>query len=188
MDLMEAEGKVLFPDPSSISLLDHDVVLEDFRDQMSEDDMQIIEEPFGEVQMRLIKPEESEMQDVESPEDIREILQEKIGNATTEHMVAVYMEGDNDVLGTQTVAKGGVDSVDFSPRQIVQAGIMMNASSVIIAHNHPSGALEFTQQDREASIDLEAELQKFDIRLLDMVLVTSDGNASMKEMGEGAFI
>lgn len=188
MDLMEAEAEVIFPDPNTIQMLDHDVVFRDLSDRINEEDQEILTEPFGEIKMNIIKPEESELSNAESPEDIREHIQDKIGNSSTEHVVAVYMEGDNDIIGTQTIAKGGFDSVQFDERQIVQAGIMMNAAAVVIAHNHPSGALKFTQQDEEASIDLERELKQFDIQLMDMILVTAEDHKSMKEEGRGAFV
>ena len=59
----------------------------------------------------------------------------------------------------------------------------MKATRVIIAHNHPSGEASFTQQDREASIDLKDELSEFNIDLLDMLVVTEDDMASLKDEG-----
>jgi len=184
IDRLEVEGLAYEPTPGMISLLDQDaMLLSDHTHRLSDDQMETITEPFGEVTLKLSKPEEPELETIRSASDAEEFLTKRIGNQPKEHVMAIYMEGDNDVLGTQTLSVGGIDSVDFSERSIIQTGIMMNATGVILAHNHPSGTAEFTQQDREATIELDEMLEEFNIDLMDMLVVTEDEIKSMKQEG-----
>lgn len=184
IDNLQVIGEVYEPSPGMVELLDQEArVLSDHKDRLEDTDMETITEPFGNVTLKLSKPKEPQLETIETMSDAEDFLRKRIGNQPKEHVMAIYLEGDSDVLGTQTLSVGGIQSVDFSERSIIQTGIMMNATGVIIAHNHPSGEASFTQQDREASIDLKDELSEFNIDLLDMLVVTEDDMASLKDEG-----
>lgn len=184
IDRLKVEGQIYEPQPSMISLLDEEaMVLSDHRKTLSDEDMETITKPFGEVTLKLSKPKEPELEEIESFVDAKDFLTKRIGDQPKEHVMAIYLEGDQDVLGTQTLSVGGIQSVDFSERSIIQTGIMMNATAVILAHNHPSGKAEFTQQDREATIEIKEMLEDFNIKLLDMLVVTDSEIKSMAKEG-----
>ncbi|MBK7412565.1 MAG: hypothetical protein IPI29_08440 [Ignavibacteria bacterium] len=54
-----------------------------------------------------------------------------------EHFFVFPMNQQNRILGVHIVTKGTVNSVDIRPRETFRSAIMMNATSIILAHNHP---------------------------------------------------
>lgn len=69
------------------------------------------------------------------------------------------------------------------PREVVKAGLSVNAAAVIFAHNHPSGSPELSGADINLTRRLGAALDLVDIRTLDHMVATTGGIVSMAERG-----
>jgi DNA repair protein RadC len=65
-----------------------------------------------------------------------------IGHLEQEHFLVVWLDVRNQVLGHEVITKGLVDSSLVHPREVFRGALKANASSVIVAHNHPSGDLQ----------------------------------------------
>lgn len=188
LERMKTEGTIYEPAPGQINILDHQAGLfydekSSLSEELDEQGQVKMGEPFGNVTIQVVKNKEAEIDSIKKTTDVEDYVKDKIGSEATEHLLAIYIDGDNDVLGSQTLGKGGLSDVELNPRSIVQMGIMLNAQAVILAHNHPSGKAEFTDQDVSATLDLDQKLTEFDIDLADHIVVTTDKTQSMVMKG-----
>ena len=69
------------------------------------------------------------------------------------------------------------------PREVVIRALALNAASVVLAHNHPSGAAQPSRADEALTHTLKAALALVDVRVLDHFVVTSTQAVSMAELG-----
>ncbi len=102
-----------------------------------------------------------------------------------EHFFVFPMNQQNRILGVHIVTKGTVNSVDIRPRETFRSAIMMNATSIILAHNHPSGNLDPSREDIAITKQLVEAGRVVDIRVLDHVIATlwDDAYTSLSERG-----
>ncbi len=100
-----------------------------------------------------------------------------------EHFRVVYLNRQGRMLDDCLVAEGTVDNVRPPIRTIVSRALQTNASALIAAHNHPSGAAEPSESDRLLTRDLIAACQPIGIRVLDHLIVTEQAHYSFADSG-----
>ena len=99
----------------------------------------------------------------------------------------VYVAGlgkNGRVLFVKKIAEGSPSSVDISATRVLKEALSGNAVSIIIAHNHPHGECHPSDMDIRTTRHLGRELQRFDIKLFDHIIVGADGVCSMQEWGQ----
>lgn len=74
-----------------------------------------------------------------------------LSNQAQEHVCLLALDGGRKVSGAFEVSRGTLTSSLVHPREIFQRAILAGAASIIIAHNHPSGMLAVSEQDREVT-------------------------------------
>ena len=97
--------------------------------------------------------------------------------------VIICLNHSNQVLGFYKISSGGITGTVVDPRVVLQIALLSNATGLILIHNHPSGSTEFSRADVKVSERLKEAAQLFDIRLVDSLVITSDGYASMINQG-----
>jgi DNA repair protein RadC len=112
-----------------------------------------------------------------------EYLAERLRNLSDEHFRILYLNRRNVLLEDALIAHGTVDSVRPPLRNIIANALRVNASGIIAAHNHPSGAAEPTESDRLLTEDLIAAARPLGLRLLDHVIVGEDATYSFADSG-----
>jgi DNA repair protein RadC len=101
----------------------------------------------------------------------------------TEEMVMVCLNRNHKVVGYYKVASGGFSGVVCDPKVIMTIALQSAASSIVLAHNHPSGNLTPSVQDKNMTDKIKQACQLFDINLLDHIIVTDKGYYSFAENG-----
>jgi len=97
--------------------------------------------------------------------------------------LAVFLDTKLKVLSHKVIARGAATATDISVRKILEWALALNASGVILAHNHISG-LAIPSKDDEASTRLiKSALTPIGIRLLDHLVVAGDDFVSMSDSG-----
>ena len=79
--------------------------------------------------------------------------------------------------------RGTLTQTSVYPREVVIRALALNAASVVLAHNHPSGAAEPSRADELLTHTLKTTLALVDVRVLDHFVVTSTQALSMAERG-----
>ncbi len=100
-----------------------------------------------------------------------------------EQFKAVFLNRANKVLGILEVSTGGVSGTVADPKVIFVAAIKANASSFLVAHNHPSGNLCPSKSDIDLTRKLRDGGKLLEIQLLDHLIVTVEGYYSFADEG-----
>lgn len=87
------------------------------------------------------------------------------------------------VLCCKEVGEGSVNSAGISIRKIVETSLSANATSVVLAHNHPSGLAIPSPDDIQTTKQLAMALQAVDVQLVDHIVVADDDYVSMTLSG-----
>jgi DNA repair protein RadC len=119
---------------------------------------------------------------ISSPADVERLLRGRIANLDRENFVVVLLNTKNEVIEASTVSVGTLDASLVHPREVFKPAVRASAASVILAHNHPSGMVEPSWEDREVTRRLGEAAGVLGIEVLDHVIV-GDGYYSMKEHG-----
>ena len=123
---------------------------------------------------------------IHTPGDVARLAYQAIGTLDREAIAVFNIRTDGRPLSCHIAGIGTVDSCIAHPRELLKATLLTNATSIILAHNHPSGELAPSRHD----IDLTARMAKLcnlmQIALLDHVIVTGEprfGYLSMFDQG-----
>ena len=103
---------------------------------------------------------------------------------SSEVFLVLALNGASEVIRVRVVSRGLVNRTLVHPREVYRGAIRDNAVSIVAAHNHPSGSLEPSGEDREVTRRLAAAGATVGIRLLDHVIVSNRGYYSFLEQGE----
>jgi len=87
------------------------------------------------------------------------------------------------VLCCREVGEGSVNSAGISIRRIVEAALSVNATSVVLAHNHPSGVALPSDEDLATTRRLAEALKSVEVHLVDHIVVADDDYISMVQSG-----
>ena len=81
------------------------------------------------------------------------------------------------------IHRGGVNVASIAARKVVKAALDSNATSVVLAHNHPSGLALPSQEDKQTTMVLKAALDAVGVVLADHIIVADDDFVSMRDDG-----
>lgn len=89
----------------------------------------------------------------------------------------------NRILGVNSVSKGGVSGTLVDPKLVFNVSLKCNASAIILAHNHPSGNLNPSTNDKQLTQKLKSAGEFLDIKVLDHLIITPEGYFSFADEG-----
>ena len=95
--------------------------------------------------------------------------------------MAMYLNNHNKVIDERVISIGTKNRSIASPSGILRYAVRCNATSIVVAHNHPSGSVEPSGNDRDFTRALMDCCKLFDIVLLDHVVVGRDNYYSFRE-------
>jgi DNA repair protein RadC len=101
-----------------------------------------------------------------------------------ESLVALYLSRRLQLIATRVVSRGTESMTLADPKTIISIGLRFGASAVIIAHNHPSGDVEPSQEDLLMTRSLQSAMHGVGMQLIDHVIVTETGATSLRERGQ----
>jgi DNA repair protein RadC len=106
-----------------------------------------------------------------------------IASKSQEYFVCISLNGANEVIEKRVVTIGLLDKNFIHPREVFADVITDRATSVIFAHNHPSGDFMPSEADRRTQKVLTKAAKILGLSILDHVIVTKKGYFSFKENG-----
>ncbi|QNQ82471.1 DNA repair protein RadC [Lactobacillus sp. PV037] len=109
-------------------------------------------------------------------------LQDKFCGKTQEEVVALYLDSKNRIIAEKLICRGTLNKSLAHPRDIFRWGIIYNAASFIIVHNHPSGDCTPSQQDIDFTKKLTSVSKLVGIDILDHFVVSDVDYYSFREM------
>ncbi|MBI2573776.1 MAG: DNA repair protein RadC [Candidatus Wildermuthbacteria bacterium] len=118
-----------------------------------------------------------------SPREVYAIVQNKLREYAKEHFFVLSFDARNKFLGMDTVSVGTLNASLVHPREAFESAIRRHADHIVIAHNHPSGDPDPSNEDVEVTKRLFNGGNILGIELVDHVIVTKTGYKSFKEQG-----
>lgn len=104
-------------------------------------------------------------------------------HASTEEFRVLFLDKKNRLIADEFQARGTVDHAPVYPREIVKRALALDASALILVHNHPSGDPTPSSADIEMTKRLKEAAKPFDIVIHDHLVVGRDKTASFKALG-----
>jgi len=101
-------------------------------------------------------------------------------NSKKEHFVAFYLDTQSRLIERQIISIGTLNNSLVHPREVFEPAIKLSASSIIIAHNHPSGVLVPSQEDKKVTERLKQAGELLGIEIVDHVILSKLGFLSIK--------
>ena len=134
----------------------------------------------------VTKVKASERREITSSQDCYHILLDCWTRSSiefVEEFKVLLLNRANKVLGIVPISKGGVAGTVADPKLIFAAALKANASSVILAHNHPSGNLKPSQGDIQLTQKIKEGGKFLDLPVLDHLIITTEGYYSFADEG-----
>ncbi|RQR24918.1 MULTISPECIES: RadC family protein [unclassified Burkholderia] len=120
---------------------------------------------------------------IDSPGAVEDYLRLRIGTRPYEVFVTLYLDARHGLIDVEESARGSLTRMAVYPREIVRRALALNAAALIIAHNHPSGAVQPSAEDRRLTRALHEALTLVDAKLLDHVVVGTADTFSFARAG-----
>lgn len=120
---------------------------------------------------------------LKDPQASERFFQDKLAGLEREVFAAVFLDTRHLLIEYVELFQGTIDGAEVHPRVVIREALRCNATCVIVAHNHPSGAVEPSAADRAVTARLKQALALVDIRLLDHIVVGGHSAMSMAARG-----
>lgn len=101
----------------------------------------------------------------------------------TEQFRVLYLDRKNTLIADEEQAKGTVDHVPVYPREVAKRALELNASAIILVHNHPSGDPTPSQQDIDMTNQILAACQALNLTLHDHLIIGKSRELSFRADG-----
>ena len=118
-----------------------------------------------------------------TPQAVRDYLQLQLGSRQHEIFAVLFLDSQHRLIALEELFRGTLTQTSVYPREVVIRALALNAASVVLAHNHPSGAARPSRADEVLTQTLKSALALVDVRVLDHFIVTSSQAVSMAELG-----
>lgn len=138
--------------------------------------------------LELVK-ESSKIYDVEhkvnNPQDVRDYVEEvfRISNQAEEIMALLVVNTKNAVVGAFEVSRGSLNASIVHPREVFKRALLLNGNAIFLAHNHPSGEITPSREDRDVTERIKEAGEIMGIKLLDHLIIGDGKYYSFKEKG-----
>ena len=122
---------------------------------------------------------------IRSSADASTLLHTYLADVDREHFVVLMLDQKNKIIGIHTVSIGSLSASVVHPREVFKPAILSNAANILLAHNHPSGQPQPSQEDRVLTVRLVAAGKLLGISVLDHVIIGDGTSAYFSFADEG---
>lgn len=118
---------------------------------------------------------------ITSPSEIVKIIQPEIEDYSKEHFLVISFDVRNRIIGIDKTSKGTLSASLVHPRETFESAIRRHAAQIIVAHNHPSGDCEPSEDDIRITKRLYEAGKIMGIELIDHIILTKENYCSLKD-------
>jgi DNA repair protein RadC len=122
---------------------------------------------------------------IKTPQDAYNFLRPEMAHLEQEQLRVLNLNVHHRVLSAPMLYQGTVGSTTVRVAEIFRPAIMVNASGIIVAHNHPSGEVDPSAHDVRLTEELVQAGRILDLEVLDHIIVGRDAFTSLRERGIG---
>ncbi|MCP5272078.1 MAG: DNA repair protein RadC [Burkholderiaceae bacterium] len=118
-----------------------------------------------------------------SPQAVKDHLRLELGGLEHEVFCVLFLDAQHRIIALRQMFRGTVSQTSVYPREVVKEALALNAAAVILAHNHPSGAVAPSRADEYLTQTLKTTLALVDVRVLDHFVIAGAEVCSFAERG-----
>jgi len=119
---------------------------------------------------------------IRNPKEAVAFLRSKFDDRK-EKLVALYLDLSNRLVGEELVAVGSANRVFAKPKDVLFKAVKLSANGIILAHNHPSGPPEPSEEDLLFTQRVKKACELLGFELLDHIVLSEEGFFSFREEG-----
>jgi len=120
---------------------------------------------------------------INSSRDAFDLLRPKMGELEHEEFWILYLNNANKVLHSSQLSKGGLTGTLVDVRIVMRQALEVGAVALVLAHNHPSGTLRPSEEDRKVTQKLKRASEALDVKVLDHLIITQKDYFSFADDG-----
>lgn len=136
-----------------------------------------------EIGRRRNMSEHKENNSITSSRDIYNYMSPRLRDLPYEEFWVCYLNRANYLIESFKISQGGVTGTVIDTKIILKKGLELLASSVILCHNHPSGNVAPSNQDKEITLRTKNAAETIEIKVLDHIIVARDKYFSFSDEG-----
>ena len=129
-----------------------------------------------------LEPEQKNF-DIKDPEAVVKAIRASIQDKAKEHLKLILLNPRNKIIGISTISIGTLNASLVHPREVFKDAIAHSAASVVLAHNHPSGDPEPSEDDIEITKKLVESGKILGIEVIDHIIIGKNDYYSFKAKG-----
>jgi DNA repair protein RadC len=114
---------------------------------------------------------------------MHDYLRADLGYSPVECFRVLYLDVEKRLIRDDLLSIGTVDRVSVHAREIIRRAIDLGATALILVHNHPSGRLVPSLDDKRLTLRVARVARELDIELVDHLIVSTAGVASLRRLG-----
>lgn len=134
-----------------------------------------------ELGRRLLRAELTQRDLFTDTVTVRRYLTGRLRDQVREQFMVLYLNQANRLIADDVLSQGTVDQTAVYPRELAKRALELNASAIIVAHNHPAGGTRPSEADLQLTQRLQRALQTLEIRLLDHIIIAGAHSISLRE-------
>ena len=136
-----------------------------------------------EMSRRYLEEQLSERPIFSSSQSVKNFLVAQLRDEPREYFSALFLNARHQLICFERLSTGTIDGATVYPREVVERTLKHRASTLILAHNHPSGNPDHSQADIDITHRLSKALDLIDVTLLDHFIVAGNTLVSLAERG-----
>lgn len=131
----------------------------------------------AELGRRVLLADSGEQTVIRDRNDVVQLFAPLLSSLNHEELWVLYLSSSNRIIERRKISVGGSSAVTTDCKLIVRHALTLVASSLIVVHNHPSGAAVPSPEDEHFTGRLREAASLFDITLLDHIIVAKGGGS-----------
>ncbi len=135
-----------------------------------------------EIGRRFFMENTGKMPTIRDAEDVYQYLKE-ISKLKKEQFRGLYLNSRNKLIHDEVISLGTLNANLVHPREVFQPAVEFSAAAIILAHNHPSGDPEPSEDDIEITKRLIESSKVMGLEILDHIIIGGNKYVSLKERG-----
>ena len=127
------------------------------------------------VNIRMVKePSLYSTEKITSPEDVKKVIAKELATYDREVFAVLNLKTNGQPINLNICSVGTLDASVVSPREVFKSTILSNSAAFIAIHNHPSGSISPSQEDKDVTRRLLACSELLGVRMMDHIIVAGE--------------
>lgn len=135
---------------------------------------------------RVLKNHNSKVNRLKDNESAKKYVTNLLKKKSEENVIVISLGNNLQIIHVNNIASGTVNCAAVEPKSVVECAIRNNAPIVLLAHNHPMGSANPSDDDVELTSSVTTVLRQLNIVLIDHIIVGCDNTKSMRNMAQYA--